>query len=124
MDLREFIKQTLEQIVGGIADAQKSCAASGHSIAPKDLQGPADGRFWDFSDGRIVEPVNFDVAVTVASASSGGGKAGIDVAGLVLGGGGEVSGKNASVSRIKFRTFVVLPAGEVQPPTLRDVEIG
>lgn len=79
MDLRTFISETLTQIVAGVADAQKHFAAEGLAarLNPTEAERGKNVRT------GAPSPVDFDVALTVASESEGsssssvGGKAGI-----------------------------------------------
>lgn len=115
MDLKEFVSTTLTQIVEGVAAAAPAISAAGGSASPDftafTSQGNGDylGRT---RDGRSngVYSVSFDVAVTIGSsdASEGGGK--LQVAGLLsLGGKVNASGKEETVSRLKFLVPLQLP---------------
>ena len=83
MELKEFITQTLVEIVEGVQEA-KDTAEHG-VIMPQKAAGTP-------------QQVHFDVAVTTTSSTSGGGKV------SVIGIGGEVGGRSEyqAVSRIKF----------------------
>jgi len=83
MELKEFISQTLVEIVEGVQDA-KDTAKHG-TIMPQSRAGTA-------------QQVHFDVAVTTTSSTTGGGKV------SVMGIGGEIGGQSEhqAVSRIKF----------------------
>ena len=61
MDLQTFVAETLRQIVGGVADAQKSVAALGTNarINPALISQSAKVQSGDAT------PVEFDVAITV-----------------------------------------------------------
>jgi hypothetical protein len=86
MDLRDFISVTLADIVGGVADAQKSCPGV-----------TLEHNRW----------VDFEVAITAVEKENG--KAGIGVfgAGISLGVEAGISDANTSVSNVKFRVALV-----------------
>lgn len=86
MELKEFVKSILNDVVEAVEETRKS---SGR-----------DMRLESSKDQRTVE---FDIAVTVEGSTSATGKAGIKVF-EVIQGGGEASqeSKNATVSRVRF----------------------
>ena len=115
MDLEEFIEASLTQIVSGIQAASEGVAKAGGELNPRiDLQ---DSSFptYQGTDGRkrILQQVEFDVAVTVSSERDGGGSASLNVAGVfsIAGEGGAKSGES-SISRVKFSVPLGLPVGE------------
>ena len=79
MDLRTFISETLTQIVAGVVDAQKHFAEQDLPARLNPTQAER-GKNVRTADGT---PVEFDVALTIASETEGtstssiGGKAGI-----------------------------------------------
>ena len=115
MDLREFVQQTLVQIVEGVVDARDPIVEKGGDINPVggnfDQQSLGE-RQWDWERGAT-EIVEFDVALTTSDKEDA--KAGI---GVFLGGigiGTKTSGENAysSMTRVKFSVPLLLPAQTV-----------
>lgn len=116
MDLRTFVAETLTQIVGGVADAKAA-------IDDMDV-GAKVNPDRTYSDKQHGEPtdVEFDVAVTVASAFRDGKQheAGASASGVLAVVGLTVSGKVAgdetneareeAVSRVKFKVKLAQPA--------------
>lgn len=105
MDLREFIKTTIVQIIGGVNDARfeiENGLPLNAYVAPV------------MSAKERNEPtaVSFDVAVTATESSDGAAKAGIRVWALELSAGGGVKAGTESVSRIRFEVPIVLPGAE------------
>ena len=91
MELNEFVRRTLEDVMKGVADAAKS------------MQG-----------GKVVKTatvqfVEFDVAVTVTEQSNTEGHAGISVLKLGFGGAKASESSNQSATRIKFSIPVRFP---------------
>ncbi len=86
MELKEFVKSVLKDVVGAVEETREDSIRDMH-----------------LGSGKDTRTVEFDIAVTVEDSTKGSGKAGIKVFQLIEGG-GEVSkeAKNSSVSRIKF----------------------
>lgn len=101
MDLENFVTESLTQIFRGVNAVQSIAGESGGEINPK-LYGKVG--VYD-SNQREIQPVEFDVAVTVED--KGDLKGGISVMGIGASGGSSES--NSKVSRIKFSVPVSLP---------------
>ena len=115
MQLQEFIKQSLSQIVNGVREAQQELARNGHGeVNPHGIQhepGGIVGRVSGATNPNWAEVqfVDFDVAVTVTESSETGGRAGISVLGIGAGAEKQSGLANSSVSRIQFKVPIVLP---------------
>lgn len=109
MDLQQFVEVTLSQIVQGVADAQKSLNSRGDHVNPalhthpNVLQG--QGRVVAHN-GSLIQHVEFDVAVTVTSASATSGSPTI---GVVSAGSQEDSSTRTGQNGIKFSVLITLP---------------
>ncbi len=110
MDLKEFIKETISAIVDASSDLQEKYAADDVVINP-----PSDGSGKDVfvSDEsayifRRVKNISFDVAVTAASKTTGGGEGGIKVFSVGVGAKGEKSASSEKVSRVQFEIPITL----------------
>lgn len=112
MDLKEFVSQSLQQIIEGVVLAQTAVHGTGARINPPMSSPAADlaknGMVHTLPSG-VATMVDFDVAVTVVEGT--GTRAGIGVLGGIvsLGASGESNNQNQSVSRIKFRVPMGLP---------------
>jgi hypothetical protein len=116
MELRDFVSQSLQQIIEGVAIAQKASAQHGGRVNPDNLSfaGAANsGQSIIHYDDRnnIAQSVEFDVAVTATESSVAGGKAGISIYAAQIGGKGERTTESSTVSRIRFKVLVMFPAG-------------
>ena len=100
MDVKEFISETLKQIVEGVVDAQKHTKEKNAIVVPHH----------DFR-----KTVSFDVAVTVVEGKETTGKAGISVWSIGAGVGGKTESSSSTVSRIRFEIPVELPKGNKEP---------
>lgn len=101
MELDKFVTQTLTMISKGVNDAKSKCNDFGAIIndAPSSLS-PGTGMYG--TNEKLIQTVEFDVAITTEDASNGEGK--ISVLGVGLGGG--TSSKDTLTSRIKFNVPV------------------
>jgi hypothetical protein len=120
VDLREFVRQTILDVLNGIADAQKDPEV-GNRVAPKIVGNTkVDPSFGVASHDRSMWSVmKFDVAITAQTAKEGGGgakasaKANIHVVAFEgsLGGDAKLTNKNETVSRIQFPIHFRLDQG-------------
>ena len=89
-------------------EAQEKAKVAGATISP-DSHLSYDNKKYLFCAGRLVEHVEFDVAVTTSKGKETKGGLGIFVAGFGVGTQGKSDASSISISRIKFSTPVVLP---------------
>ena len=111
MDLSEFVRETLNNVVAGVVLSQEDLKKTNAIINPSTID---ENGFISLSYGnkRIVN-VSFDVAVTVDDID--GDKAGIkvSVANFFSGSvGGETKTANQKVSRVSFEIPVLLPIND------------
>jgi hypothetical protein len=97
MDVKEFLSETLKQIVEGILDAQEQTKNKGAVVVPH---------------GGSEKAVRFDIAVTVAEGTQASGIGSLQV----YVNGSDVDGKSESsniiVHRVQFEVPVEYPSGE------------
>lgn len=106
MDLKEFTKQTLVQIVEGAAAA--NAALSNGAYIPYEAPNNSKGMYI-YEDGANVIEVDFDVAITATESEGANGGASLKVASFFnLGGGAESKTENQTISRIKYTLPLVL----------------
>ncbi len=114
MDLKEFVAQTLGQIVGGVKDAQAETLALGGEVNPHLNTTHAElgkqGFLW--AGGRYAQVVQFDVALTVTEGTGTKGGIGVFAGAVTLGSSGQSKAENTSVSRVKFSVPLVLPSSK------------
>ena len=128
MNLQEFIKETVVQIAESVVDIQNHFDEKGIDaiVNPREFQeieGDYSGRYkptdYDKNSGksypsnyfRVVDAVEFDVAVTVESGTSKevGGK--LKVFDMGIGAEGSEASKQANVSKVRFKVPLVMPHG-------------
>jgi hypothetical protein len=110
MELKEFIEETILQIVEGVKSAQDKTKGTGTKINP-------DGIFLNIATeqnlrgerGEHVSVINYEIAITETKGK--GGKAGIGVffGNIGIGAEEKTDTKNMSVNSIKFSIPVILP---------------
>lgn len=105
MELEEFVKESIVQILSGVKKAQECTGELGHSIVnPHDIR---------YRVGEYpIHLVEFDVAIVAVNSDKKGGKAGIGVVGINAGGGIETTESTSTVSRLKFQIPVSYPTNK------------
>lgn len=107
MELRQFIRTSLVDIMRGVQDAQADI------FNDPNAKGAVNPAFGELKD--TMTRVKFDVAVTVASESKGDVKAGINVYAVKIGGGGSTQTQDSTVSRLAFEVPIAPAALTVTP---------
>ncbi|QWF70570.1 hypothetical protein KEF85_14765 [Methylomonas paludis] len=112
MQLREFIKETLTQIVDGVRDAQEP--NGGAFIVPAGDGGHKYADHPRFSASARLKStiVDFDVAITAEDSDKVEGSGGIRVLSIQFGAKGEAASKDTTVSRIQFAVPLLLPESQ------------
>lgn len=118
MDLKEFIKQSVIQVTEAIMESNEELNDKGAIVNPGKIQVNSDssqayGRESSkiVHQSRIVQKLDFDVAVVVQDEQKAGAAAKISVMSLKLGADGGVNYTNKSESRIKFAVPIIFPEG-------------
>ena len=109
MELEEFVHNSLVQIMRGIMSAQKEwdSKSSGYGVISPAWDGPDDFR-------NRTQEVRFDVAVTAATKTEGGGGGGIRVVAFDISGKINHSAENATVSHISFSVPLLPPTTVIE----------
>lgn len=107
MELEEYIKKTLLQIVKGVKDAQDEAAQYGAVINPRIISSPEKAQI--AGKYRSVESVDFEVGLTITDTDSN--KKGIGVAlGYIKADFGVNGDKSESaINKIKFSVPIAYP---------------
>ena len=116
MDLKEFIQVSLVQISKGIEAANEELKDSKAKVNPSNIAVNAGGgaNYGIISQTnqnmpRVVELVEFDIAITVSDGTEKNGKIALSVGAIGIGVGGKNSEANSSLSRLKFKIPVAWP---------------
>jgi hypothetical protein len=117
MELKDFIAQTISQIMEGVKESQELAHQSGGAVNPKGQMYLVEDAapFMDKGTTRIGDFMHFDVAVEVTEgkAKSGGAKISVPTIGGL---GGELNEetRNKSISRVSFRIPVIFPKSKYE----------
>lgn len=101
MELKDFVKNAILDIVNGVKEAQEEDTSGAMIVTPQ---------YRPFGQN---EAVRFDIAIEDISKDSSGGKIGVSAGGLLKGniGGENATGKTES-SRIQFEIHICFPCSK------------
>jgi hypothetical protein len=113
MDLKEFVAETLTQIIDGVKEAQRRTeAVEGTSVNPHLSAPPELARYGILNaGGNVAQVIQFDVALTAMEGTGTKGGIGVVAGVFNLGSAGQSQTENSSVSRVKFSVPLALPRG-------------
>lgn len=113
MELKEFIIETLSQIIDGVSEVQEKYKGKDVLINPDNYTGtngeyslpPKSGCY---VPSPKVQHINMDIALTVTE--NAGQKSGIGIAKIISAGiSSETNAQNSTVSKVKFEIPICLP---------------
>lgn len=110
MELKDFIKATLHQIVEGTVEAQKAIREHGAIINPGSASFQRDGQ-WNSLNANTPQNVAFDVALTTTDKQGSTEGIGVMLGSIGLGKRNDKTFENVAVTTVKFSVPLVLPAG-------------
>lgn len=114
MELKDFIKTTMQSIIDATNELIEANKETGARINP--IRPGFSNNGVNYFDGSIpITEVLFDVAVTEGTAKTANAGAGIEVLKAQIGGKGEFSSANENASRVEFTMSAALPATSVPP---------
>jgi len=118
MDLKEFVKESIVQIAKGIEGANEELMNSSAMVNPVNIAANSGSAqvyartktpSGQSLGSRVVEKVQFDVAVVAETGEEGSVGAKLSIASIGIGAKGKTESTNKSESRIKFSIPVVYP---------------
>lgn len=110
MELKEFIKETVENIVEGVVAAQDVIAEKGAEINPRKVQFRQNGEWNNYNSG-MPHSVEFDVGLTSVDKSGSTEGIGVFLGGVSLGKKNDSGVEQTAITKIKFTIPLVLPSG-------------
>lgn len=111
MDLKEFVKITLEEIVEGVALAKDTIDKHGGTINPSGVSYKKDGAYNSYLHAMPQEVV-FDVGLTSTDKSGSTEGIGVFLGSVNLGKRNEKDVEHVAVTKVKFTVPLVLPPGK------------
>lgn len=120
MELKEFIKESLSQIIDAVIETQDKYKETNVLICPDDIQGEnnnlyiRDENLYQFYNRNTkVQNIEMDIAISVTEKE--GSKSGLGIAKIINAGiSSENAQQNESISKIKFSIPIVLPTTNAQ----------
>ena len=115
MELKDFIKTAITDITEAVSELQEELK-NGTIVNPSLTQGEHGKSLVVDNEVRMMERLNFDIAVTATEATelNGNAKAGISVFGAKVGAENKETTEN--VSRLTFSLPLLLPATHIKTP--------
>lgn len=111
MELSEFVKETLLQLIDGVRNAQSASEDTDAVINPRTLFNAEKlPTVTVRGERRLVQLVEFEVGLTSADLQSSKKGIGVMLGGLGVGGDAERSGTRSTVTHIRFNIPIVLPS--------------
>ena len=111
MELKEFVKVTLEQIVEGAAQAQESIRKLGGNVNPTSLDYFKDGQR-NIYQHAMPQEVLFDVGLTATDRSGSSEGIGVFLGSISLGKKNDSGIEQTAITKVRFTIPLVLPPGE------------
>lgn len=113
MELKDFVSETIKQIIDGVKEAQEYARTNDAKINPEDLEiyhnTSSTTLYKMHYSTEPVYTIEFDVAVTTQENIDGKGKVGVFAGMFKAGVEGGVGSQNGSISKIKFHIPIALP---------------
>ena len=111
MELKDFVKATLEQIVEGAALAQAAIKDRGGVVNPSNMSFQRDGQ-WNNYQHAMPQEVRFDVGLTSTGKTGSAEGIGVFLGSISLGKRNDSGSEEVAVTRVQFTVPLVLPAGQ------------
>lgn len=110
MELKDFIRETLVEIINGVKDAQSAIRDTGAYINPPVHSSNEKRSSVSFSGHKsMIYDVDFDIAVTASDSSGAKGGIGVFLVGVGIGTKAELNESNVSQNKIKFQVPITYP---------------
>jgi alpha-D-ribose 1-methylphosphonate 5-triphosphate diphosphatase PhnM len=111
LELKGFVRITLEQIVDGAAEAQRTIKEKGGTVNPTSLNFHKDGA-WNNYTHAMPQEVVFDVALTTTDKRGSTEGIGVFLGSISLGKKNDAGVEQVAVTKVKFSVPLVLPPGD------------
>lgn len=110
MQLKDFIRETLIQIVEGVSLAQKEITNKGGNVNPIEVGFTKDGQNTAYNHA-IPQDVHFDIVLAQVEGSGVESGIGVFLGSFGIGSKAKSDAQNASTSKIQFTIPLMLPPG-------------
>jgi hypothetical protein len=113
IELRDFVAETIKQVIDGVVNAQEYAKEKRAVVNPKlNYHNQNQDLLVDVATGQPTRSISFNVAVTAAEGTKTQGGIAVFTGMLGLGSKGQSEKSNETVNRIQFSVPVFLPIGE------------
>ena len=123
MDLKEFVAQTISQIVNGVIEADSRLSESGAAVNPPNVTTSSqENGPYGFYAGSLerserkfrphVQEVEFDVVINASKGTETKGGIGTQVGSIGLGSSGKSENETSSESRVRFSVPLLMPSSK------------
>jgi hypothetical protein len=113
MELRDFVAETIKQVIDGVITAQEHAKAKGAHLNPQlSFRTDQGVQMWDRERAQPVQTISFDVAVTAAEGTKTQGGIAVFAGAFGLGSRGQSDSSNQTVNRIQFSVPLSLPISQ------------
>lgn len=113
MELKDFISETLKQIMEGVKGAQEKASEMGGAINPRGLLDVNSVGVVISRLDEVTQLIQFDVVVTTNDTDKAKGGVGVFVGEVGIGVRGETETQSTAVNRIQFSIPVYLPTQKI-----------
>lgn len=110
MELKDFIKQTIEQIIEGVVEAQSAIHKHGADINPINFTYTKDGKH-NHSKYSLPQDILFDIGLTSTEKNGTTEGIGVFLGSIGLGKRNEGSLEAVAITKVKFSVPLALPPG-------------
>lgn len=114
MELKDFVSDSITQIMEGVKEAQQKGKELGGSVVPFSYNVQGNRTILDSTNQRLISTLSFDVAVTATETTDKGARGGIKVMSIQLGGEANNNVTSGSTSRLCFEIPIILPGDHEQ----------
>jgi hypothetical protein len=111
VELKDFVRATLEQIVEGTAAAQEAIQEKGGLVNPANVQYRKDGA-WNSYEDAVPQDVVFDVALTATDKRGSSEGIGVFLGSISLGKKNEAGIEHVAITKVRFSVPLVLPSAQ------------
>jgi alpha-D-ribose 1-methylphosphonate 5-triphosphate diphosphatase PhnM len=108
MELKSFIKATLEQIVEGVAEAKETINAHGGIVNPSNVSFKKDGALNRYNQA-MPQDVIFNVGLTSTDKEGSSEGIGVFLGSISLGKKNDMGTEQVAVTKVQFTVPLVLP---------------
>src|SRR5664279_23453 len=109
MELKDFVSETIKQIIDGVSTAQEHAASKGARVSPNVDYHSGKVAIIDSISQQPVQNIDFDVAVTASNEAKTQGGVAVFGAAFGLASKGQSERSNEVINRIRFSIPIVLP---------------